>query len=100
MALLFFSPDELKKKDFYTSKTFGEMIDAPKIGPSQPMPGEERMAASVNSHLRPEAKVRLFALYGMGGFALSLHEWWKSAPCWLSYAAVQTTWSLPWTAAW
>lgn len=33
--------------------------------------------------IKPKAKMRLFASYGMGGFSLSLHDWFQKAPDWL-----------------
>ena len=40
-------------------------------------------APSKTSWLRPEAKMRLVVLYGMGGFAISMKEWLRHAPPWL-----------------
>ena len=53
------------------------------IGRSGFLPGEEDAPPTMRPTYRPAAKMRLIALYGMGGFALSLRDWFGKSPVWL-----------------
>jgi len=59
------------------------------IGHSAYLKGEEEAKPTLRPPIKPEAKMRLFALYGMGSFALSLHPWWSKAPGWLEVRPIE-----------
>lgn len=86
MAMM--APDAVRDPAVYAASGFAGLLSPlPSLGPSPLLPGEEAANAkyanskySMNPPIRPEAKVRLLALYGMGGFSMSMRDWHASAP--------------------
>jgi surfactin synthase thioesterase subunit len=83
----------VRQQEFYTNTLDGLLRgDVEPLGESAPLPGEAKWAnpnRTVGRTVKPKAKVRLFALYGMGGFNLSLKDLWMNAPDWLEVRPVE-----------
>ncbi len=89
------SDEEVALPSFYDGKGMADALRLapaafPPLGPSPLLAGESeadegavRRHTKNNSWLTPGAHMRLVVLYGMGGFAVSLRELWRSAPPWL-----------------
>ncbi|KAL3909576.1 MAG: hypothetical protein SGPRY_009373 [Prymnesium sp.] len=61
----------------------------PTLGESPPLPGESSAKPLLRPPLKQEARMRLFALYGLGSFAISLGAWWTHAPEWLEVRPIE-----------
>lgn len=86
----------------YTRQTMHEL---PQLGASPLLLGEAaadsstRTAAGVptptqrhakdGSWTKPTAVLRLVVMYGMGGFSISMREWWREAPPWLEVRCLE-----------
>ena len=79
-----------RSRDVYTSARYLSLLQhRPSLGSSIALPGEGAARPATRPRLKPDAKLRLFAFYGMGGFSLSLSSWWQNAPAWLEVRPIE-----------
>ena len=76
-------PPSFPSPNFTREQLAARLDRLPTIGAGVPLPGEANARALAKRLNNPGAKVRLFALYGIGGAAVQLHEWCTSKPGWL-----------------
>lgn len=88
MALALTSDAQLRTPELYASPAFRQLLSRPQIGSSEPLPGESKLRAR-RTNERPQAQVRLFTLYGMGGHVMSLRNWWAYAPDWVEVRPIE-----------
>ena len=84
-----FGPDACRRPENYNSESFAGLLkDLSAIGSGSPLVGESQ-AKTVRPLIKPEAKMRLITLYGMGSVAVSMGNWWNKAPSWLEVRTIE-----------
>ena len=61
----------------------------PRLGDSRALAGEAQALERGSAKRKPEARVRLFALYGVADESVSLRKWAWAAPAWVEVRVLE-----------